>query len=231
MPDRDNLSSISEKSGEIARRRLLGCIAAAPAVLALPALPTAATADPLEPVWQELLALGDTLDQRTHWALLVGFDRAAAALQGRAPMDGCATVAEALGKVPGGDDAAVIAAFQRWLATHNEMHAAPSDAALEESYSSYLEAVYAVMELPAVGAVGMALKGYVVLNEELSGICGPAGRHGASLVLPTAEDSGPLPARIVAGLLESCCRIVPELRRFATATRGDVLTLAGGAMS
>jgi len=152
----------------IARRRLLGAIAAAPAALALPAV--AATTD----------------------------------------------------------DSAVLAAFQRWLDGHNSMHAAESDnATWEASYDSYLAAVYDVMELPAAGAVGMALKAYVVLNEEISQVCGPVGRHGASLVLPTADDAGPLPARIAAGLFDGCCRIVPELRRFASATRADVLTLAG----
>ncbi len=160
----------------IARRRLLGAMAAAPVVAAIPAIALAAN--------------------------------------------------------PTGD-AAVIAAFQRWLTAHNDMIAVPGPVNItdEESYWRYLDAVYEVMELPATGAVGMALKSYVVLDEELCSECGRPGRHSASLVFPIEQMDGELPTRIAAGLFESVCNIVPHPRQFAVANKGDVLMLDAARLS
>jgi hypothetical protein len=116
----------------------------------------------------------------------------------------------ALGGRQDGDEL-ILAAFREWVIAVRDTHARVGELTedqLAEADDRDTDQMIAVAEMPAAGAVGLAVKAFLAMYATLGGSPG----DGAALsVLEWKDLSGTFAARVGMGLAEDLPRFVPEL--------------------
>ena len=124
-------------------------------------------------------------------------------------------------------DAAVIAAFRRWLDRCNDIEMIPGhhEKLRAAAFKCYQQAISEVMAAPTAGAIGLALKAYLVLSVEVCAEFDWNNKHYAGISLPGDNEGSWLDGKDIHSFFEAVCRIVPDLRQLADLQPGEAASL------
>jgi hypothetical protein len=117
------------------------------------------------------------------------------------------------------DDAEILSLFREWITAHRQLAAEPDDQQSDKLNDRIYELVAAITATPAAGAAGLAVKVYLSIHMQDTGLpidCGEFSKDAAALsgdALGDVERHDD--ARLERAMLEDAVRFVPELAPLA----------------